>query len=60
MTENQSKLTQYLGYALIGIIALVVFRLLMPKGSHGSIWLAAIVVGILFAGWLKLALNKKS
>ena len=60
MTENQSKLTQYFGYALIGIIAIVVFRLLMPKGSHGSIWLAAIVVGILFAGWLKLALNKKS
>lgn len=60
MTESQSKLTQYLGYAFIAIIAIVVFRLLMPAGSHGSIWLAAIVVGVLFAGWLKIALSKKS
>jgi uncharacterized membrane protein YjjB (DUF3815 family) len=59
MTEGQSKLTQYLGYALIGIIAIVVFRLLMPAGSHGSIWLAAIVVGVLFAGWLNLSVRKK-
>lgn len=60
MTEGQTKLTQYLGYAFIAIIAIVVFRLLMPTGSHGSIWLAAIVVGVLFAGWLKIALRKKS
>jgi uncharacterized membrane protein YjjB (DUF3815 family) len=59
MTEGQSKLTQYLGYAFIGIIAIVVFRLLMPAGSHGSIWLAAIVVGVLFAGWLNLSVRKK-
>ena len=60
MTEGQSKLTQYLGYAFVAIIAMVVFRLLMPAGSHGSIWLAAIVVGILFAGWLQIAFRKKS
>jgi hypothetical protein len=60
MTEGQTKLTQYLGYAFIAIIAIVVFRLLMPTGSHGSIWLAAIVVGVLFAGWLKITLRKKS
>ena len=60
MTEHHSKITQYLGYAFIAIIAIIVFRLLMPAGSHGSIWLAAIVVGILFAGWLKIAFRKKS
>ena len=60
MTEHQSKITQYLGYAFIAIIAIIVFRLLMPKGSSGSIWIAALVVGGLFAGWLKLALSKKS
>jgi hypothetical protein len=60
MNNLQTKMTQYIGFAFIAIIAIVVFRLLMPQGSGGSIWFAAIAFGVLIAGWLKLSFRKRN
>jgi hypothetical protein len=48
------NITQYIGLAIIGIAAAVLFRLLMPVGSLGTfgMWIAAIFFGVLIAGML--------
>lgn len=47
MDFNLTTISRYVGYGVIGIIMMVVFRLIMPKSNGSlSIWLAAIV----FAG----------
>ena len=44
MNRNLENITRYVGYGLITIIMMVVFRLVMPKGNGSvGIWLAAIV-----------------
>jgi hypothetical protein len=62
MQFERSKITQYIGLAIIGIISIVIFRLLMPAGSSGSfgVWVAAIIFGVIIAGMLtQKSLNKK-
>jgi hypothetical protein len=47
MNRNLENMNRYIGYGLMAIIMVVVFRLVMPK-TNGSIgvWIA----GIVFAG----------
>ena len=54
MNFGRLNINQYIGIAIVGIIAAVLFRLLMPVGSLGSfgIWVAAIFFGVLIAGML--------
>ena len=54
MNFGRLNINQYIGLAIVGIIAAVLFRLLMPVGSLGSfgIWVAAIFFGALVAGML--------
>ncbi|MEI7427868.1 MAG: hypothetical protein WCK68_07680 [Betaproteobacteria bacterium] len=54
MNFGRLNINQYIGLAIVGIIAAVLFRLLMPVGSLGSfgIWVAAIFFGVLIAGML--------
>jgi hypothetical protein len=54
MNFGRLNINQYIGLAIVGIIAAVLFRLLMPIGSLGSfgIWVAAIFFGVLIAGML--------
>mgnify|MGYP000122487006 CR=1 FL=1 len=56
MNRNLENMTRYVGYGLIGIIMMVVFRLVMPK-ANGSIgiWLAAIYAIWRAVGKLKIA-----
>ncbi len=52
---------QYVGFAIIAIIAIIIFRLLMPQGSAGSfgIWVAAIFFGVIITGILRFNSMKK-
>ena len=54
MNFGRLNINQYIGLAIVGIIAAVLFRLLMPVGSLGSfgIWVDAIFFGVLIAGML--------
>ena len=54
MNFGRLNINQYIGLAIVGIIAAVLFRLLMPVGSLGSfgIWVPAIFFGVLIAGML--------
>ena len=54
MNFGRLNINQYIGLAIVGIIAAVLFRLLMPVGSLGTfgMWIAAIFFGVLIAGML--------
>ena len=54
MNFGRLNINQYIGLAIVGIIAAVLFHLFMPVGSLGSfgIWVAAIFFGVLIAGML--------
>ncbi len=55
------QITKYVGFAIIAVVAMIVFRLLMPQGAVGSfgIWVAAIFFGVIIAGILRLNSTKK-
>jgi hypothetical protein len=54
MNFGHLNINQYIGLAIVGVIAAVLFRLLMPVGSLGTfgMWIAAIFFGVLIAGML--------
>jgi uncharacterized protein (DUF58 family) len=58
---GSTQITKYVGFVIIAIVAMLVFRLLMPQGSMGSfgIWVAAIFFGVIIAGILRLNATKK-
>ncbi len=60
MNRNLENMTRYVGYGLIAVIMMVVFRLVMPKanGSMG-IWLAAIVFAGIIAYLFELNYRSK-
>jgi len=61
MNMGSTHITKYIGFAIIAVVAMIVFRLLMPQGSVGSfgIWVAAIFFGVIIAGILRLNSMKK-
>ncbi len=58
---GSTQITKYVGFVIIAIVAMLVFRLLMPQGSMGSfgIWVASIFFGVIIAGILRLNATKK-
>lgn len=52
---GSTQITKYVGFVIIAVVAIVVFRLLMPQGSVGSfgIWVAAILFGVIITGILR-------
>jgi hypothetical protein len=62
MNFERSKITQYIGLAIVGVISAIVFRLLMPVGSLGSfgMWIASFFFGVIISGMLcQNSLKKK-
>jgi hypothetical protein len=58
---GSTQITKNIGFIIIAIVAMLVFRLLMPQGSIGSfgIWVAAILFGVIITGILRLNSTKR-
>ncbi len=61
MKLERSKISQYIGLAIVGIISVAIFRLLMPVGNLGSfgMWVAAVLFGVIISGMLSQNMLKK-
>lgn len=60
MNQNLENISRYVGYGLIAVIMVIVFRLIMPKGNGFiGIWLAAIVFAGIIAYLFELNYRSK-